>query len=289
MLLLLAVLWATFPCPAAAASTPLQLLLTPQDVKQGGIATLQIAASAPLRELRVQAGGQDVAVAHAPDPRRALAWIGVDLEHPPGPMGIRADAEDAAGRPVSGETTLVVLDADFPVQRLTLPRTFVELDAATLERVAREKAVLDRVWEILSPAPQWHGPFQLPLDGATVSAGFGLRRIINGEPRSPHTGVDLSAAAGAPVLAANAGTVAWVGQQFFAGTMVILDHGMGLYTMYFHLQDILVQPGQHVERGDLIARVGSTGRATGPHLHWGARLQGARIDPLELLRLAVPD
>jgi murein DD-endopeptidase MepM/ murein hydrolase activator NlpD len=90
--------------------------------------------------------------------------------------------------------------------------------------------------------------------------------------------------AGAPVLAANAGIVALVADQFFSGTSVILDHGLGLYTMYFHLQESLVQPGQRVDAGQMIARVGSTGRATGPHLHWGARLYGARIDPEGLLR-----
>ncbi|MBI2457957.1 MAG: M23 family metallopeptidase, partial [candidate division NC10 bacterium] len=106
----------------------------------------------------------------------------------------------------------------------------------------------------------------------------------NGEPRSPHTGADFAAPPGAPVLAANAGIVALAADHFFAGRSVILDHGLGLYTMYFHLQESLVQPGQRVERGQAIARVGSTGRATGPHLHWGARLYGARIDPQELLK-----
>jgi murein DD-endopeptidase MepM/ murein hydrolase activator NlpD len=96
--------------------------------------------------------------------------------------------------------------------------------------------------------------------------------------------VDFPAAAGTPVVAANAGVVALVADHFFAGTSIILDHGLGLYTMYFHLQESLVQPGQRVDAGQVIARAGSTGRATGPHLHWGARLYGARIDPRALLR-----
>jgi murein DD-endopeptidase MepM/ murein hydrolase activator NlpD len=95
--------------------------------------------------------------------------------------------------------------------------------------------------------------------------------------------VDFSAPAGAPVLASNAGVTVLVADHFFAGTSVVLDHGLGLYTMYFHLQESLVQPGQRVDAGQVIARVGSTGRATGPHLHWGGRLFGARIDPRALL------
>jgi murein DD-endopeptidase MepM/ murein hydrolase activator NlpD len=190
---------------------------------------------------------------------------------------------DAQGRPLTGQGALRVLDAHFPVQRLTVPRPFVDLDAATLERVGREKAALDRLWDTLTPERLWGGPFRHPLNGAGAGSGFGERRIINGEPRSPHTGADFSASAGTPVLAPDAAMVALVGDHFFAGTSVVLDHGFGLYTMYFHLQESLVQPGGRVERGQIIGRVGSSGRATGPHLHWGARLHGARIDPRELM------
>ena len=126
----------------------------------------------------------------------------------------------------------------------------------------------------------------MPLDGSPRAAGFGLKRIINDEPRAPHTGADFSAPAGAPVLAVNAGTVVLAEEHFFAGNSLVLDHGEGLFTMYFHLQESVVRPGQRVRAGEMLGRVGSTGRATGPHLHWGARLFGARIDPEELLRIA---
>jgi murein DD-endopeptidase MepM/ murein hydrolase activator NlpD len=177
----------------------------------------------------------------------------------------------------------------YPVQRLSVPRAFVELDAATLERVNREKAALDRLWEAARPERLWNGSFRVPLDDAGPGWGFGVRRIINGEPRSPHTGTDFTASPGTPVLAANAGVVSLVEDHFFAGTSVVLDHGLGLYTMYFHLQESLVREGQRVDRGEAIARVGSTGRATGPHLHWGARLHGARIDPVALLQISSLD
>jgi murein DD-endopeptidase MepM/ murein hydrolase activator NlpD len=166
-----------------------------------------------------------------------------------------------------------------PVQRLTVSRSFPgwtrHLDAA------REKATLDRLWETATATRLWRGPFRLPLDGSPRAAGFGLKRIINDEPRAPHTGADFSAPAGSPVLAANAGTVVLAEEHFFAGNSLILDHGEGLYTMYFHLQESVCL-GQRVAG---LGRVGSTGRATGPHLHWGARLFGARINPEELLRL----
>jgi murein DD-endopeptidase MepM/ murein hydrolase activator NlpD len=281
--LVLACVFLSSPLPAYAAS-PLSLRLAPEQVKQGGVTVLSIEAPAPMRALRIQVGHQEV---HAPSPDgrdRVVLLVGIDLEHSPGPVVVRAEAADRSGRPLRGQRTLRVLDAHFPVQRLTVPRPFVELDSATLERVTQEKATLDRLWELATPSQLWHGPFRLPLDGAGPAYGFGVRRIINGEPRSPHTGADFPAAAGTPVLAANAGAVALVADHFFAGTSIILDHGLGLYTMYFHLQEALVHPGQRVEAGQIIAHAGSTGRATGPHLHWGARLAGARIDPRELLR-----
>ncbi|MFI5338471.1 MAG: M23 family metallopeptidase [Candidatus Methylomirabilales bacterium] len=289
-LLLLALVCASLdlPLPACAASQ-LTLRLAPEQVKQGGVTVLSIESPAPIRTLRIQVGDREI---HPPSPdgqARVILLIGIDLEQPPGPTVVRADVVDVSGRSLAGQGALRVLDAHFPVQRLTVPRPFVDLDPATLERVGRERALLDRLWEAVSPAQLWRGPFRLPLDGAGPASGFGVRRIINGEPRAPHTGEDFPATAGAPVFAANAGVVVLVADHFFAGTSIILDHGLGLYTMYFHLQESLVQPGQRVDAGQIIARAGSTGRTTGPHLHWGARLYGARIDPLELLRISSLD
>jgi murein DD-endopeptidase MepM/ murein hydrolase activator NlpD len=276
-----------FPGPALASDLALRLL--PDRVKQGGVSLLDIEWQGALRALRVRVGGREVPVPSWGDRRRLALVIGVDLEQAPGPVTVGVEATDARGQPLRAQRALRVLDGRYPVQHLSVPRHFVELDAATLERVSREKAVLDRLWERALPERLWTGPFRVPLETAGPGYGFGLRRIINGEPRSPHTGTDFTASPGTPVLAANAGLVAVVAEHFFAGTSIVLDHGLGLYTMYFHLQESLVQAGQRVERGEAIARVGSSGRATGPHLHWGARLHGARIDPEALLRISSLD
>lgn len=272
------------PVLAFADDRGVSLRLVPDQVKQGGVSALFVDWPGPVRSLRVHAGDREILATVVDGQTHTMVLIGVDLEQAPGPLPLRVEAVDEAGRTRTARGALRVLDAKFPVQRLTLPRTYVELDAATLERVNREKAVLDRLWETLQPQRAWREPFQLPLEGAGPPSGFGLRRIINGEPRAPHTGVDFAAESGAPVLAANAGIVALVDDQFFAGKAIVLDHGLGLFTMYFHLQESLVQPGRRVGRGQIIGRAGSTGRATGPHLHWGARLHGARINPRELLR-----
>ncbi|HZX49401.1 MAG TPA: M23 family metallopeptidase, partial [Nitrospirota bacterium] len=128
------------------------------------------------------------------------------------------------------------------------------------------------------------GNFIQPVAG-DMSDNFGLRRIINGEQKSPHTGVDVDAPEGAPVQASNSGRAIFTDDQFFSGKTLIIDHGLGLFTMYFHLSEILVTDGANVIKGDIVASVGKTGRATGPHLHWGVRLNGARINPLALINL----
>jgi len=287
LLFTIACTWLGFPPPACGAS-PLTLRLAPEQAKQGGVTVLSIESPAPLRALLVRVGDREV---HAPSPdglARVMVLLGIDLEQAPGIVVVRAEAVDESGHPRSGQRRLRVMDAHFPIQRLTVPRPFVDLDPATLARVNREKATLDQLWKVVTSAQLWHGSFRVPLDAAGPAYGFGVRRIINGEPRAPHTGVDFPAVAGTPVVAPNAGIVALVADHFFSGTSIFLDHGLGLYTMYFHLQESLVQAGQQVESGQIIAHAGSTGRATGPHLHWGARLDGARIDPRELMQPLSP-
>ena len=115
---------------------------------------------------------------------------------------------------------------------------------------------------------------------------LGLRRVINGLKRAPHNGVDLKAELGTEILAANHGRVVLRDEFFFSGKTLVLDHGGGLYTMYFHLNEFQAAEGANVHKGEVIGKVGMTGRVTGPHLHWGARLQGARVDPLALLKAA---
>lgn len=273
------------PAQAIAEDPPLALHLAPAQVKQGGVATLELVGAAPGDRLRVRVGDREIPLGASAPGATPLLLIGVDLEQPPGPLEVVVEGTLLTGRLVRATARLRVRDAAYPVQHLTVPRTFTELDPATLERVDREKATLDRLWEVWTPERFWRASFRRPLDGAALPTGFGLRRVINGEPRASHTGADFAASAGARVLAANAGTVALLEEHFFAGKSLVLDHGQGLYTMYFHLEGFLVGPGQRVGRGEEIARVGSTGRVTGPHLHWGARLNRARINPEELLRL----
>lgn len=176
-----------------------------------------------------------------------------------------------------------VIKKEYEVQKLTLPKKMVELSPRDEARAEREQRRLAALWPNES-GRSWTGDFINPLPGEIITP-FGVRRIINNIPKSPHTGVDVRGHEGDKILAPNDAVVALVDNEFFAGNALVLNHGQGIYTMFFHLSKVLVKPGQVVKKGDVIALVGATGRATGPHLHWGARVQGSRIDPLELVHL----
>jgi murein DD-endopeptidase MepM/ murein hydrolase activator NlpD len=152
-----------------------------------------------------------------------------------------------------------------------------EFDEATLERIKSEAERLERLFAATS-LPSWDFPFLPPVADYSPT-NFGARRIINGEPRSQHAAVDIKVPEGTPVAAIATGTVALAGDQFFGGLSVVLDHGGGLFSVYYHLKYFTVREGDRVGKGEVIGAVGSTGRASGPHLHFGIRAAGGRVDP----------
>jgi murein DD-endopeptidase MepM/ murein hydrolase activator NlpD len=133
----------------------------------------------------------------------------------------------------------------------------------------------------------WTGKFRTPLDGVNTGHNFGRRRVLNGEKRSPHTGLDMPAKTGTPIHASQRGRVVLAENLYFAGNAVILDHGLGVYTFYCHMSAIKVAVGDTVDVGKVIGLVGATGRVTGPHLHWSLIVNGARINPLQIVSLGV--
>jgi murein DD-endopeptidase MepM/ murein hydrolase activator NlpD len=204
------------------------------------------------------------------DERRWLAVVGIPLDAKPGAYALRV-----GGRSLD----FSVRDKQYAVQRVTIEnKRKVDPTPLDLERIRRESKI------IKAALAAWHAKasvplrFDLPVLGP-VSSPFGLRRVFNGEPRAPHSGIDIAVPAGTPIRAPAPGRVAAIGNFFFDGNMVMLDHGQGLVTMYGHMEKILVKKGQRIARGETIGLVGRTGRATGPHLHWGVSLNNARVDP----------
>jgi hypothetical protein len=220
---------------------------------------------------------------------REVAVVGVDLDARPGAHPWRIEIRRSAQPPEALRGHLTVAARDFRVQQLTLPQGMVDLDPETERRALAEGERLRAVYRTVTAARWWRGRFVRPVGGEEPGSGFGARRVINGQPRAPHSGLDYSAPTGTPVVAANAGRVALVAEFFFPGRLVIIDHGLGLHTAYFHLDRVSTAMGQAVERGEVIGTVGATGRATGPHLHFGAQVGEARVDPETLLALDIAD
>jgi murein DD-endopeptidase MepM/ murein hydrolase activator NlpD len=210
---------------------------------------------------------------------RWQALIGIDLDQKPGRYTATAAAGDARGtRPV------VVEPKAFPTRRLTVAPDFVTPPASAQAKIAEDSALLGKVYG--SPAAErlWTRPFVRPVPGAANSR-FGSRSVFNGQPRSPHAGADFASGAGVPVKAPNGGTVRIAHELYYAGNVVLIDHGLGMFSMLAHLSRIDVEEGERVAAGDVIGLVGATGRVTGPHLHWSFSINGARVDPLAALAL----
>ena len=236
----------------------------------GGVALVPL-GEAPARPAARYAG-RDVLVVRGP--RGWTAVVGIPLTARPGLA--RLEVRDARGaRTVRFE----IRAHDYPVQRITLrdPK-MVTPPASALARIRAETARLRRGLAHRSPGAPERLRFAPPADGP-LSSRFGLRRILNGKPRSPHRGLDIAAPRGAPVRAPLAGTVLDVGDFYFTGRTVLLDHGGGLVTLYCHLDRVDVRRGERLAAGAPIGTVGASGRATGPHLHWAVALNGALVEP----------
>jgi len=271
----------------AAPVCALEVRIEPPSPAQGDVALVVLAGARGAREVEGAFAGQPLRFFPYGEEHAALA--GIDLEARPGKAAWRVGVVDARGVTRGAAGSVVIRSRAFPVQRLTLPTPMVDLSPDAERRAASEAARLTALYRTVTPERLWSGPFARPVGGDIPGNGFGSRRIINGQPRMPHSGVDFAAERGAAVAAANRGRVALVGDFFFAGRLVVLDHGLGLYTLYFHLERADVGEGAVVARGEPIGIVGSTGRATGPHLHWGAQLGASRVDPMTLLSAAAGD
>ncbi len=178
---------------------------------------------------------------------------------------------------------LSVVPARFPKRSLTLPRKKVFLSPEDLERVAREDEKLKLLWQ-QETVRLWEGNFILPLENSITTA-FGVKRVLNREKTSVHSGVDLKGKEGDEIKASNRGKVILAEELFFGGYTVILDHGQGIYTTYMHLSRFDVRCGEIVSKGDIIGRVGSSGRSSGPHLHFGVRVMQTSANPVSLVKL----
>ncbi len=219
--------------------------------------------------------------------RSGGAWatiLGVDLDTKPGEHSADALLTMDDGRVDRRAIAVDVAAKKFPTSQLNVEQKFVELSKADLARSQRESEEIGAIYRRMTTDIVPDEPFTVPIPGES-GTNFGVRRIFNGEPRAPHSGADLHAAAGTPIRATNRGRVALAKNLFFTGNTVILDHGLGIISLYAHLSRIDVKAGEVVKNGQMIGLSGATGRVTAPHLHWAMRVQGARVDPFSLVEL----
>jgi hypothetical protein len=268
---------------AEAGSYPVSVSIKPDRIPLGGIAIATIRTDDNIELLDVRFLGERIPYYLDSSSRDYLILIGAGLDCKPG-IHILTITWQGIDAPSLYLHKVRIMARTFPEERLSVPERMVEFPPGILERVLNDQKAVKDTCSKISNERYWRRPFVWPVKSEILSE-FGFRRIFNNKPRSPHSGVDLRAPKGTPVLASNYGKVAMIRDCYLSGKTVIIDHGKGLYTLYAHLDSYKVTEGQAIKQGQFIGLAGSTGRVTGPHLHWGVSLLGKRLDPAELMAL----
>ena len=254
--------------------------------KQGQIVVVKVPADGSVTAVQGKFLGRTINFfreTRPDEPKGFVGLVGIDLQDEPGTHELTVETTAGEQRQ-SKKYHLQVVKEKFHVEHLKLPKDKVDLDDKAVARWKAEQAQVKEALAVDSQDKLWQPGFLEPVSGRR-SGIFGSVRIMNGQPRNPHNGEDISAPLGTDVVATNDGVVRLTVDHFFSGQGIFLDHGLGMYSMYFHLSEVLVKDGEQVKAGQVVGKVGATGRATGPHLHWGVKLNGARVNPYALLDL----
>lgn len=252
---------------------------------QGGLLLAEISGVKPEVEVSAEWEGRKTPLwREAASPAALHALLGVDLDAAPGQKEWKLSWTGADGNAVVCGVPVTVRAGKFATERLQVEQQYVQPDPEQLKRVEEEQKKMQAVYDTITPEALWKGKFRVPLKNVTTGGNFGRRRVLNGEARSPHAGVDFPAAAGTSVFAAQAGKVVIAQNMYYPGNTVVIDHGFGIHTLYAHLSQIDVHAGDSVEVGTEIGKVGATGRVTGPHLHWGLTINHARVNALQIVQ-----
>jgi murein DD-endopeptidase MepM/ murein hydrolase activator NlpD len=262
----------------------------PARAVQGGLLRLEVHRQTALANVTGEWTGRD-AIRSVPFWRDTRyknlfhGFLGIDLTKPPGKYNLQLNVQPESSDSVSCAVSISVAAGKFPEEKLTVAPKYVEPSPEDAKRAAEDGEKLRAIFATVTPEKLWVGAFRLPLPGIHTARNFGRRRVLNGTPGSSHSGVDIPAAAGTAIHASQRGRVVLAENLYFAGNTVVIDHGLGIYTFYGHMQKIGVNVGDTVAAGAVIGRVGSTGRATGPHLHWGLTVDDSRVNALDIVGL----
>jgi murein DD-endopeptidase MepM/ murein hydrolase activator NlpD len=273
--------------PARDCGHDVQLRLSSLSASQGSLLLLEVRSAKPLVELKGAWQGNAIPFwkevsgdARGTEIHRGL--LGVDLEQAPGESVLTVTENTADDPPANCTVSVAVRAGKFATERLKVAPNFVEPNKEQLAKAEEDRKKLRTIYDTVTQERLWQGTFRIPLDGVTTGGNFGRRRVLNGQPGSAHSGVDFPAPTGTPVHAAQNGHVVLAEELYFSGNTVVVDHGLGVYTLYGHFSEIGVKAGDEVAKGDVLGKVGATGRVTGPHLHWGLTVSKARVNALAI-------
>ena len=271
-------------CAPARTQTP-AFTLTPALVEAGSPELIRVGATAGAT-IDGEWLGKKLEFFRGRDGQGWYALAGVDVEGVVGASELRIGATESGtgSSAIDLSRSIEIHPAHYRTGTLTVAPQFVEPGPEELTRIKTESALKAKVFAASAPEPLWAGDFHAPVTAAATDS-FGTRRTFNGKLASVHKGMDFRAAMGTPVRAGNSGTVVLARPLYYEGGCVVIDHGLGLFTISMHLSRIDAHEGQHVSQGDRIGLSGATGRVTGPHLHWAVRWQDAYLDPAKLLKL----
>jgi murein DD-endopeptidase MepM/ murein hydrolase activator NlpD len=267
--------------------TPDAVVVTPAALSNGSPFLLTISLEENASSVTGEWQGHPVEFFSSADHHTWFAIAGVDVEVVPGTYPLTVQISEG-GSQQTLHKDLKVEEAAYTKVPLTVPDKFVEPDAAALKKIAADKIVKDKAFASSAKTPQWTGNFVPPLHLAPQSDSFGNQRLFNGKLASVHRGLDYRAKMSTPVGAINSGRVVLAKPLYYEGGCVVIDHGLGLMSVYMHLSKFQVKVGQRVRKGQIIALSGASGRATGPHLHLGIRWQGSYLDPVKLFEIRMP-
>lgn len=260
----------------------------PNELHQGSPLFLTVELERPAT--RVTGNFVNKSVTFFADPADKKKWhalAGVDLEAEPGQYGLDVSATLAGGHVARSRQQITIAAGDFKTGDINVPENYVNPSDTEQKQIANDEALKKRAYAHSAPHPLWSGDFIKPVNAASTPT-FGESRLLNEEKTSLHTGTDFPVHDGTPVVLSNSGTVVLVHDLFYEGNTVIVDHGLGLFSVYLHMSRIDVREGDKLEKGAKLGLSGASGRVTGPHVHFGVRWNGVWLDPVQLLGLTLP-
>jgi hypothetical protein len=278
----------TQPAQCSNSTTNASIVITPEHLSNGSPFLLTVHLQSKAIAVTGKWQNHPIIFFPSPDPETWYSLAGIDVEVTPGtyPLTIEASLQEGTHQTLHRE--IGVAAAPYTQIHLAVPDKFVQFDAAALKIIAADKILKDKAFAHSTSKPEWSADFRPPLKIAARSDSFGTQRIFNGKLESVHRGLDYHAAPRTPIAAINTGRVVLANPLYFEGGCVVIDHGLGLMSVYMHLSKLNVAVGDKVARGQIIALSGATGRTTGPHLHLGVRWQGSYLDPAKLFTLHLP-